>query len=372
MDTGSEISAMIDRVVGCILGTAVGDALGMPVEMMKPEDIRLSYGRITGFLDSSSRYSHGLKRGQWTDDTRLTIANAEGLLAFLDDALEATGHVSFDTHRLGEHVLRAHHRALDDHADRGFGKSTRESLADRKAGLDPFDGRRPMRPGNGCAMKGAVWGVFYGLLITFAGTRALDDRFYTYLEREFDRLIIETSRLTHNDPRSITAAFVQAHVAKLLFLGAADLGSGRFWADLLNETRRFEKHFSGSQVTPKISDVLSGITITLLAKNEEEIAAVLKTGGTVWESFPLALAYAAKYRDNFQKAVLAGANAGGDTDTIAAMTGALIGTKLGAREIPEEWLVDLEDCDELAAFGSEIVGKTAQFAERFFTNRSVA
>ena len=50
-----------------------------------------------------------------------------------------------------------------------------------------------------------------------------------------------------------------------------------------------------------------------------------------------------KYQNDFRSAVVAGANAGGDTDTIAAMIGALIGTKIGYHDIPSEFFIGLEE-----------------------------
>ena len=74
-----------NMIRGCIFGTAIGDALGMPSEGMSRENIREEFGRISEYHDSKSRFSKGLFKGNWTDDTKLTIANFVSLAKYLKD-----------------------------------------------------------------------------------------------------------------------------------------------------------------------------------------------------------------------------------------------------------------------------------------------
>lgn len=334
-----------DGVRGCIVGTAVGDALGMAVEGMSRDDIRTQFGRIEGYLDSASRYYKGLKKGSWTDDTKLTVATAEGISEVF----------SLDPDAMMREVLARYLLAFQDHK-RGFGKTTRESLQDRLDGKNPFDGRHMRRPGNGCAMRSAIIGVF-SAVIEYLDMESSTFDASSWSQSDFEKLVIETSLLTHNDSRSITAAVVQAHAARDMFFPNVDESNDNL--ELLNAlvcaAEDVEKKLGGESETPRISEVLKRIP-SLLDASDELIADVLKTGGAAFESFPTALAYAIKYKNDFRKAVLAGANAGGDTDTIAAMTGALVGTRLGMEAIPEEWRRELEVSDYLVAVADRLWG----------------
>ena len=73
---------MKDRAAGCLLGSAIGDAMGMPASFMSPEAVKKNYGRITDFLvPSEEQTAHGeLEQGEITDDTQETMIIAEVLI----------------------------------------------------------------------------------------------------------------------------------------------------------------------------------------------------------------------------------------------------------------------------------------------------
>jgi ADP-ribosylglycohydrolase len=73
---------MIDRAAGCLFGSAIGDAMGMPASFMSPEQVKRNYGRITDFLKpSTEQVAHGaLHKAEITDDTQETIILAQTLI----------------------------------------------------------------------------------------------------------------------------------------------------------------------------------------------------------------------------------------------------------------------------------------------------
>ncbi|HEY3424641.1 MAG TPA: ADP-ribosylglycohydrolase family protein, partial [Negativicutes bacterium] len=73
---------MLDRAYGCLIGTAIGDAMGMPASFMTPSQIEKSYGRISGFnKPSAEQIAHGsLAEGTITDDTEESIIIASVLI----------------------------------------------------------------------------------------------------------------------------------------------------------------------------------------------------------------------------------------------------------------------------------------------------
>ncbi|OHA02628.1 MAG: hypothetical protein A3C16_00240 [Candidatus Sungbacteria bacterium RIFCSPHIGHO2_02_FULL_51_29] len=329
------VAELRDKVRGCLVGTAVGDALGMPCEMMTRSDREQVLGKITEYRDSSARYSRGLTKGQWTDDTRLTLATAQGFT----DAMRAPGGCTLAV--ITEKTLVRYIEAYREHKDRGFGKTTRTSLEDRMAGRNPHDGRNPVRPGNGCAMKSAILGVYSALSFLHAPPMfSLED------------LSGEIGLLTHHDARSLTAGLIQALAAKMYVI-SPEIDTAEFVRYLRGGAWMYEReHPELPGGSPTISDVLSKL-LQLGEASDELIADMIKTGGAAYESFPTALAYAIKYKNDFRGAVLAGANAGGDTDTIAAMAGALVGARLGMGAIPAEWIQGLEAHDEIIHIADE-------------------
>jgi ADP-ribosylglycohydrolase len=95
-----------------------------------------------------------------------------------------------------------------------------------------------------------------------------------------------------------------------------------------------------------VREIAAGGTVTNLG--------TLGSGVAAHASVPTALACFLLYPDSFQEAVKAAISLGGDTDTIAAMTGALVGSRLGLAVIPESWL-DVEGRAELVALADRLV-----------------
>jgi len=76
-----ELSEVESRFVGCLLGMTIGDALGMPVEFLRPEEIRRRFGKITDFLPMpETRPGYHLQAGQYTDDTSLMLRTVESII----------------------------------------------------------------------------------------------------------------------------------------------------------------------------------------------------------------------------------------------------------------------------------------------------
>jgi ADP-ribosylglycohydrolase len=69
-----------DRFTGCLLGVAVGDALGQPIEAFPPERLRQEFGEIREFMAGDPRLPIPLGPGQWTDDTQMTLDIVRSLL----------------------------------------------------------------------------------------------------------------------------------------------------------------------------------------------------------------------------------------------------------------------------------------------------
>jgi poly(ADP-ribose) glycohydrolase ARH3 len=277
-----------DRAEGALLGTFVGDALGMPFEGAArgavPERVEMVEAR--------------LGRGTYTDDTQMMIALAESLVAH--DRVEE------------EQLARAFQEAYDP--ERGYGGGTRRVLALWAAGAPVrtaagqiFDGQGSR--GNGAAMR-----------IAPVGVRFREDPEQLCAEA------VRSARVTHAHPVGIDAAVVQAAA-----VGAALRDDG-----ILEAAR-------AAAVTAEMRSALDKVG-ELLAETPklDEPHARLQSSSDARESVSAAI-YSALARPAFEDALCFAVRLGGDTDTVAAMTGAIAGARDGANSIPARWLEALED-----------------------------
>jgi ADP-ribosyl-[dinitrogen reductase] hydrolase len=79
---------MLDRMKGGLIGFAIGDAMGVATEFMSPEEIKAKYGVVTEILGGGV---FGFERGETSDDTAMTVAVANGILANSNDPIEEIG-----------------------------------------------------------------------------------------------------------------------------------------------------------------------------------------------------------------------------------------------------------------------------------------
>lgn len=287
-----------------LVGCAVADALGMPFET------RLSSDPLLLNWDGSylpSEY-HKLKPGQWTDDTMMSKRLMESLYI-------CGGFYPRDV------ANRYLHWYLSGDT-RGMGKTTKAALQRLKEGFRWTDSGVENAEGNGTAMRAAPMGAFYH-----------DDPLTV---AEFARM---ESRITH---KSIEACEGSAAVA--LMVAYLWQGVDRF--DLLEATLEF---LNNSRIKDKL-------IILNNTKDRLSLPEAFETFGTnahVTQTVPSAFA-AFMLTNSYEEAVMATIRAGGDTDTTAAITGALAGTYYGFEGIPKKYRLDLERMDHLHKLDSHI------------------
>jgi ADP-ribosylglycohydrolase len=301
---------LLDRFKGCILGCAVGDALGMPVERLTREQIRETYGRVTDYMKADPRtYGdlHTLKPGQYTDDTLLTCALAESLI-------EREG-VDLDD------IARKHVELYQREPKRGWGRATKAAFEQLIAGVPPRESGQPSC-GNGTAMKIAPLGLWYA------------PRFEMW---ELLLWSYDIASITHRDPHARGAAAFQAWMVRDLAL--LQPRTPDTFAQLAEATA----HYVQGQ-SQELHDRLRAACRLVRTKAPiDEAVARLGTSGNVLESIPAALYFAGRTPHDFEATVTEAANAGRDTDTVAAMAGALIGAHTGLEGIPRRFLDGLDN-----------------------------
>ena len=283
------------HVVGCILGTAVGDALGLPYE-------GLSRRRAAKLFGPPDRHRFFFGHGMVSDDTEHACMVAQSLIA-------AGGDV--DSFRR-ELAWRFRFWLLGFPG--GIGVATLRSILRLWIGFRP-EKSGVYSAGNGPAMRAAVIGA------------AVDN---PTLLRELSRT---SSRITHTDPKAEFGAFAVALATQM----ARQQGtvSGHGFLDQLNLL-----------LAPAADELVSLIrdAINSIGDRQSTIAFAESLGlskgvsGYTYHSVPIAIHAWLSNQGDFRSAVGNAIACGGDTDSTGAMVGGIVGASVGKEGIPMEWL----------------------------------
>ncbi len=346
------LSTRIRQARGCLLGLAVGDALGAPLEGLSAPQIRTHYGLITGYVDGAVAWRRKPYRwrmpGLYTDDTQQALA--------LSDVLIERGHA--DPTRLAEvYLAMAEPKGSHSGAHRGVGKSFRKVLEDLGRGGSPFLAGAHDSAGIGAAMRIAPAAIYYA-----------DEP-----DQLFDA-VMAASLMTHRDIRSLSGAMAVAYTAARLIAGGGRDPSLllRVAADVAKAEARIAAEFP-QQAT---SVDLYGRSVSRAIANAERLVDLPRDraiAGLVNEAnkhgaepgcrrptlgFPPALIPTCLYlfvtTDSFEEAILEVVNLGGDADTAGAILGALAGIHYGEDGIPDRLLDGLQNREVIAERGDAL------------------
>jgi len=319
-----------DSLAGCLLGGAVGDALGAPIEFDSLDEIRRTFGPrgIENFAECYGRV------GAITDDTQMTLFTAEGMIrAHLRGVSRGICHVP----SVIDHAYAAwmHTQGLSsplwgDDAAIGWLVSVPD-LNHRRA------------PGNTClsALLADAQGTIDEPLNDSKGCGGVMRAAPVGLDPVFDRKQVfrtacEVAGLTHGHPSGyLTAGVLAETVAGIVrdghSLDVALRGAERCLAewpdDAADETRRAlaaARSLAGSQTKPGPETVES-----------------LGEGWVAEEALAIAV-YCALVADDFAAGVALAVNHSGDSDSTGAICGNLLGAVGGVEAIPRAWLEQLE------------------------------
>jgi poly(ADP-ribose) glycohydrolase ARH3 len=301
-----------DRCIGCLLGCAAGDILGANLEFQSRQEIQERHGRIADFLHSDAR-----PLGVFTDDTEMTLALAVSLVE--RGALDPG------------HCARTYARFFAAEPRRGYGPAVSKVLTLLGSGHDYRETGRAVYPGGSYANGGAMRIAPVGLAFRNAGDALL---------REAVRSALLCS---HVHPDAVDGAFIQARaVARLARMGAtADLEIGPFLTELRSKAESLA-------VQEKLSLVVQASS---QGWSDERLLAAVCTPNEYGEQFQIHAAeavacalwaFACSPHDP-EEVIIRAAGLGGDTDTVAAMAGALAGALHGSPWMPRRWFDPMEN-----------------------------
>ena len=293
-------------LAGCLLGTAVGDAIGLPMEGM-------SRRRGARVFPDPGRYHFILGKGFCSDDTEHACMTAQALVRAL--ALAPQARTAAFRRSLG---WRMRFWLLGFPA--GVGLATGRGIIKLWLGF-PARNAGVYSAGNGPAMRAPVLGVACG-----------ED------ENLLRELVRASTRLTHTDPKAEQAALaaaLAAHHAATHHKIDPQAYLAQIAAALAQEGKELMDQLRAAQ------------TSAARGESTQQFAASLGcekgVSGYAFHTVPVVIhAWFAHPRD-FRQAVLALVGCGGDTDTGAAIVGGIVGAAVGVEGIPGSWREDLAE-----------------------------
>lgn len=292
-----------DRLFGVLMGTAVGDAVGLPAE-------GIGRARIARLFPPPWRHRFlpgGI--GMISDDTEHTVLVAQAILAHAGD-------VAAFRRRLGWSL-----RAWFVCFPAGVGMATLRACARLWLGWSPVKSG-VFSAGNGPAMRAGIIGAY------FAENPALRD---AYLEA--------ATYITHTDPKALTGARAVALVSGWMldqqphqkpelsaFLGQLhEAGSDPTWQSLVAQIQTSAEANHSLAAFADCLELQKGVT------------------GYIYHTVPVALYACWHHWGDFETCLSQVLALGGDTDTVGAITGAMAGALCGAKAIPKHWQTGLKD-----------------------------
>jgi ADP-ribosylglycohydrolase len=270
-----------DAYIGCLVGTAVGDALGLPYEGLSPR-------RAAKLFPDTSKHHLLFGKGMVSDDTEHACFVAQAII-------RANGDVDVFRKRLAR-SLRWWLLGLPA----GVGFATLRAIIKLWLGFSPQKSG-VFSAGNGPAMRSPIIGLAYG-----------------HDPERLKRFVRASTEITHSDPKAYYAALAVA-LAAYQSAGEATLSPQKFLAtlrDLLPEEKAQELH----ELLQRKADFANGIS------------------GYSYHTVPCVLQVWFGESEDFAQGLQDIINAGGDTDTAGAIYGGIVGARVGKSGIPASWL----------------------------------
>ena len=312
------------RAYGALAGLALGDALGMPTQAMSPQQIQTVYGHVTGLVDGdkSQPYAPGMAAGSVTDDTEQALLIASLLLKGHGSGL------NLDASEFSHALLAWEDSMIERGSLDLLGPSTKAALERVRAG------ENPLRVGgegttNGAAMRVTPIGI----------AASTSDR------QLFADAVWSSCQVTHATRQGFqSAALVAAAVSLGIDAGAADVTA------LLWEAVDFVRSLPERGAWSPEPDVVAAThrALKLAAQPSSSLEWLAEQIGTaVASAQAIPMAFALLARDPSPRALLQAANLGGDTDTIGAIAGAILGASLGVEVFDAYGLAQVEQVSQL-------------------------
>jgi ADP-ribosylglycohydrolase len=324
MTTDRATPGQRQRAAGALYGLAIGDALGMPTQMLSRPQIVTRYGRQ---LDTFRPAPHdhpiaaGMPAGAVTDDTEQALLLAE---------LVIDGQGTVDAAELARRLVAWEESMRARGSLDLLGPSTRRAVAAVLEGAD-IDQAGRFGDTNGAAMRIAP----VGIAVPSADLDELVDR------------VVEASRLTHNTGVALAGAAAVAAAVSAGVDGATVPEAVRHGRAAAEVAARRGRWVAAADVAARMEwavKLAEGLTAEEIC---ERVYTLVGTSLATQESVPAAFAVLAAAHDDPWQTCLLAASLGGDCDTIAAIAGAVAGACHGRDAFPADARATITEVNDL-------------------------
>lgn len=310
---------MIERYQGCLIGLAVGDALGAPVEFLSLQKIKEKYGS-EGIVDLD-RWGNFVP-GTYTDDTQMSLATAIGLIKANQSTLK--NEPNDDINFVYRHYMEWFETQKDPQQRRGPGHTCLSALGSGEMGTP----ERKFNNSKGCGgvMRTAPAGLAFPPGVAFLKG-------------------CKFAAITHGHPSGyLPAGFLAEMIAWIL----AGKNLDESIESSLSELVKYRGH------TETVQKVNLARTLARSSVTVEEAVRQIGEGWVGEEALAVAVYCSLKLPKNWEKAVLAAVNHSGDSDSTASITGAILGALLGIQGVPDRWVRSLENSGMILSIANDL------------------
>lgn len=333
---------------GCLIGGAVGDALGYAVEFMDENSIFSEYGKhgITEY-----KLTNGIAR--ISDDTQMTMFTAAALIdcavsgnyeegisrGYLAWYKTQTGGFTKASGNSDNSKINELLNLPELYSKRAPGVTCMSALGSGKCGTieDPINNSK----GCGGVMRVAPIGLMFA-----------NGYFPNVTQTEIDMLGAKAAAVTHGHELGYIPAAALVHIINFL------ITKSRYTiVDAVAESTLAMHKLFGDTENVKLFHKLMERSVELAESGADDLTAihVLGEGWVAEETLAIAVYCAVKYQDDFDRAVCAAVNHSGDSDSTGAVCGNILGTFLGYDKIPQKFKDDPELCDTLLDLADELL-----------------
>jgi len=309
-----------DAFIGCLLGTAVGDSLGLPYEGLSPR-------RVHKFFPDTGKHRLFFGKGMVSDDTEHACFTAQAII-------RSNGDVGQFQRQLAR-SLRWWFLALPA----GVGFATARAILKLWLGFSPKKSG-VYSAGNGPAMRSPILGVAFG-----------------HNQERLKRYVRASTEITHADPQAYYAALAVA----IASLDVACADDTPWQDDYLQSLQQFmpepEAEAFLDLVKQAADSAARGESVSLFA---EAIGSKNGISGYCYHTVPCVLQVWFLFADEFEKGLGEIIAAGGDTDTAGAIFGGIVGARKGQAIIPARWISDIVEWPRTVDWMARLGKATAQ------------
>jgi len=316
-----------ENYIGCLVGGAIGDALGAPIEFMSAQELKCKYGEsgVTDYVEFKDGH------GEITDDTQMTLFTAEAVLRSICRAKTrgiwgAISSITYNAYKMWLitqneiPIIGKTDSWLMDIPDlykkRAPGMTCLSALKENDLSLDTLSTNNSK--GCGGVMRVAPAGlVFHEMNFAFENGCIL-------------------AKITHGHPSGYLSAGFFAALISGINNGLSLNQSVEQSLELLKKEKDSEEcvHF-----------IKRAVLLSKMKKPSPQTIGTLGAGWVAEEAIAIAIYCSLYFQNDFEAGVLAAVNHGGDSDSTGAITGNILGLINGIRSIPTDWVRNLHLCD---------------------------